>query len=223
MRGYSGTNIYNTVDLLIENDIKPSFKATLSLDNLKLLPQIWLSYYDLYKKYNHVQYSPTLDTTSSDITYLTDWHNSLKEIIKYELAFLKQNSYPLWSWFKESTKINCLTSNRLHIHNDGNIYICHGCPYIKNNKKFIIGNTNNNKLKDLFVENDEKQTNKTCETCEATYCSVCHINNIDENSGNYMDVYDSWVKCRQKNENKCKYYKIFAKYSRVLKTAYRIG
>jgi hypothetical protein len=26
---------------------------------------------------------------------------------------------------------------------DGNIYICHGCPYSKNNGDFIINNTKN--------------------------------------------------------------------------------
>lgn len=222
-RGYNKEKILKTFDYLVNNDIKPSLKATLSLKNLKLLPQIWISYYEIFKKYNHISYSPTLDTTDNNISYLNDWENSLQEIITYELNFLKKYQRPLWFWFKESEKINCLNSNRLHIHNDGNIYLCHGCPYLENNNKFVIGNTKQGKLSDLFIDYETDEINMTCKMCDALYCSVCHINNISDNVNNIDGVNNNWIKCRHLNENKCKYYRIFAKYSRILKTAFIKG
>ena len=223
MRGYSSEILLKTSDLLLENGIKPSFKATLSLKNLKLLPDIWKSYYELYKKYDFISYSPTLDTTDNDVSYLNDWEESLREIIKYELTFLRENGRPLWFWFRENEKINCATENRLHMHNDGNFYICHGCPYINNNEKFILGNTKNNTIIELLTQKCEENINPICNQCEATYCSVCHILNIKNDCQNVSDVYKKWNLCRHQNENKCKYYKIFAKYSRILKTAYLKG
>ncbi len=223
MRGYDGEKIFKTFDLLLESGIKSDLKATLSLDKLKLLPEIWMSYYNLFKKYDFISYSPTLDTTNNNIEYLNDWETSLKEIITYELNFLKKYQRPLWYWFREHEKISCLNSNRFHIHNDGNIYLCHGCPYLKNNEKFILGNTQNNNLIDLFFENDETEKNAECENCDATYCSVCHINNIAENIKTITEVSNEWVKCRHLDKNKCKYYKIFGKYSRILKMAFRKG
>lgn len=218
MRGYGGENIFKTADILIENGMKPSFKATLSLDKLDLLPEIWLSYYDLSKRYDFIDYSPTLDTTNDNIEYLDVWEKSLKEIIKYELAFLKKHERPLWNWFRNQRKINCGTSNRLHIHNDGNVYICHGCPYVTDNYKFILGNTQKDKLKNLFVINEDK-SNHECKKCDAIYCSVCHVQYMTD-CQTPDEVYDKWSSCRTKNENRCKYYRLFAKYSRVLKTAY---
>lgn len=217
MRCYDTKNVFEVVDLLIEKGIKPSFKATISLNNIKLLPQIWLSYYDLFKKYDYIDYCPTLDTTDDDINYIEDWETSLREVIKYEHSFIKKYGRPLWFWFRDNEKISCSISNRLHIHNDGNMYICHGCPYINDNLKFILGNTKENKISDCISERII-DVNETCLKCDATYCSVCHINNMI-NEKNFNEVYDNWTKCRHINENKCKYFKVFAKYSRILKNS----
>ena len=109
------------------------------------------------------------------------------------------------------------------MHSDGNIYICHGCPYVQDNERFILGNTKNNSIEELLVYKCDENVNSKCEQCEATYCSVCHILNIGNDSKDILDVYKKWNSCRHLNENKCKYYKIFAKYSQILKTAYLRG
>jgi radical SAM protein with 4Fe4S-binding SPASM domain len=110
------------------------------------------------------------------------------------------------SWFNKPKKCNCQLLNSIHIGYDGNIYICHGCPYVNNNSKFILGNTKNNSLESCLIKNmNFNYMNKTCETCEAVYCAICHIFNV-ENESNLNNVINNWIVNRSNDINKCKYY-----------------
>jgi hypothetical protein len=76
-------------DLFIKYGIKFDFKATLSFDMFKYLPEIWQSYYELYIRYgSFVRYYPTLDTTYTLDDKLEDWKTALFKIIPLELKFI---------------------------------------------------------------------------------------------------------------------------------------
>lgn len=219
MRGNNSKQIFDTVELLQKHNIIFYFKATLSFEQIKNLPEIWKSYEQLHDKYGPLiaSYCPTLDTEYSSLEYIDEWKKSLLIILKYELNFIKKHGYPLWKWFKDSSKANCKLNNSIHVHNNGIIYICHGCPY-KQNEKFKLNNTKS--ITSFFdvMNKTYKFENipDECILCSATYCQVCHISNLTEDS----DPHKNWISCRVNNINRCKYYKIFGFVSKLLKYFY---
>ena len=94
--------IFKVADLLIANGVHVSFKATLSMDSLSLLPQIWDSYKELYDRYDFVHYSPTIDQTDKDNTdeNFKIWKDVLKKVAIKEIDFIKKHGRPLWVWFE---------------------------------------------------------------------------------------------------------------------------
>ena len=207
--------IFEVADMLKANSIRFDFKATLSFDMIKYLSQIWDSYYDLHSKYGSiVTYYPTLDTTKSDLKYFDDWKNSLLQVIKKEYDFIQKHHYALFGWLNDGRKGNCNLGNSLHIHTDGNIYICHGCAYKDNNENLKYGNINSiNSLYDVL--NDDFEINdvlKQCKECPATYCSVCHANSIksDENPR------EKWFVCKVNNKSRCMFFRYFGYISKLL-------
>lgn len=213
-RGNNSQKIFEVADMLFNNKIKFSFKATLPFDQFKNLNNVWDDYYKLYQKYGDiVTYFPTLDTNTTDSSYLEVFENQLKTIIKKEKRFIQKYMHPLMGWFN-GRKSNCLIRNSIFIHNNGNIYLCHGCPYLNISKHFSYANTATiNSLYDILEHNYiNYNLNTTCEKCEATYCSVCHITQITEND-NPLEV---WSSCRLRNNERCKYFKLFGKYNRLL-------
>ena len=217
MRGDNSKNIFETADLLEQFGISFSFKATLSFDLLDKLPEIWQSYEQLFEKYGKkATYAPTLDTTYKSDDKLRIWTEAVLKVAKLESKFINQHGYPLWEWFRLDTKkANCMLGNSIHVHNDGNIYICHGCAYTDKKEIFTINKTKN--ITSFFdVLSDKYQINTIphiCEKCIATYCQVCHIEQIDKDK----DPYQQWVVARLANLNRCKYYKVFGFISKLLK------
>ena len=123
-RGNNSDKIFIVAKMLKVTNIKFDFKATLSFDMIKYLPEIWKSYEKLYEEFgNTIRYYPTLDTTLDSLEYYSEWKNALQQIIKYEYLFVKKHNHPLWGWFDETSKRNCMLGNSIFIHNDGNIYI----------------------------------------------------------------------------------------------------
>jgi radical SAM protein with 4Fe4S-binding SPASM domain len=115
----------------------------------------------------------------------------------------------------ETRKFNCQLNNSIHVHNNGNIYICHGCAYKDNNLNLCIGNTSNissffDVLTSTYHYNSLPQE---CINCNATYCSICHITHLEPT----QDPYKHWLDCRVNNINRCKYFKIFGFISKLLR------
>lgn len=217
MRGDNSKRIFETADVLKEVGVQFSFKATLSFDMLDKIHEIWKSYEKLYEKYGvAARYSPTLDTTYKSDDKLDVWISSLLKILPLESKFIKKHGHTLWDWFSlKPKKANCMLGNSIHVHNNGKIYICHGCAYIDNNKNLQLGDINNIQSF-LDVLSDKYQLNAIpyeCQRCCATYCQVCHANEIDVNK----DPYEQWISCRTNNFSRCKYYKIFGFLSKILK------
>lgn len=214
-RGYKKDKILQAADLLNEAGISFVFKATLAFDMIPHLVEIWKSYEELFYKYpnNNVRYIPTIDTANTSAEYYDDWKKVLLEVAKLEYKFIDKNGFPLWTWFSDGHKMSCRLKNTFHIHTDGNIYVCHGAPYLKNNK-LKIGNTSTTDLNDLLKTTQEThQLLESCIKCSATYCSVCHVVQLSEDD----DVYEGWIRKRPSNQTRCKYYKYFGYISKLLK------
>lgn len=215
-RGYSPKKVFEAADFLRQHQIQFSFKAALSFDMIKYLPEIWASYRDLYDRYPdmHVRYSPTLDTTQSLEKYLDDWKTSLQNVAKLEFKFIRQHGHPLWSWFLDGKKSICKLKNTCLVHTNGNVYVCHGGPWAKC-KNTIIGTTDMNLNHILSKTIDSNVISSKCLKCNATQCSVCHIEQLNEND----NVVDGWAKNRANDSVRCQYFKEFGRMSRLLKFA----
>lgn len=215
-RANNSDKIFTVAKMLKQANVKFDFKATLSFDMICHLPEIWKSYEKLYEEFgNIVRYHPTLDTTFDSLEYYDQWKNALKQIIKYEYSFVKKHKQPLWSWFSENSKRNCMLGNSIFIHNDGNIYICHGCAYKNENQNLKIGNTHDIGSLNNVISNQyhfDKLPDE-CINCCATSCSVCHIINITP----YEDPHQEWLECRIRKVNRCQYFKYFGVISHILK------
>lgn len=214
-RGYTKDKIIQTADLLHEVGIYFSFKATLAYDMICKLPEIWKSYEELFYKYPdmNVRYFPTLDTSVTLPEYFDVWKQKLIEVANLEYNFSKKHGFPLWSWFSEGHKMICKIKNTFHIHSDGNIYLCHGSPYIKNDK-LKFGTTDNIDLNSLIYKTiGPTEILDSCLKCCATYCAVCHVTHLDEND----DIYEGWITKRSSNAQRCKYFKYFGYISYLLK------
>ena len=73
------------------------------------------------------------------------------------------------------------------MHSDGNLYLCHGAPYLDEEKKnkFILATTrqleNLDDPQDILFRDDNIFINaarKDCLECEATFCGMCHIQEV---------------------------------------------
>ena len=218
-RGNTSEQVFETAQYLFDQGIQFSFKATLSYDMIYALPEIWDSYKQLSDRFdNTVTYFPTLDTaTTPDPSIFEIWKKVTLEVAKKEYQYIKQYGRPLWQWFSHGRKMNCGLGNSIHMHNDGNIYICHGCPYLSNSKRFITQNINTiNSLYEVISEKFNMELDDTCKKCEATHCSACHVTQLKDTD----DIYKNWSSCRSNNPEKCKYYKWFGYVSKLLKFSY---
>lgn len=223
MRCNDGDKTIKTAKLLSENNFKIAFKATLSYDLLKYLPDIWKSYEKLYYDFNcnsNIDYAPTLDTTCKDCPddYIEIWKKSILEIAKLEFKFIKKNKKFLMSWFKDRQqyRTNCSLSGKILFDIDGNIYLCHGCPYSKHKSDFLLGNTKSiQSLDDVFKINlDFKKQNYRsieCLKCGATFCNICNIAQV--NSKRYKD---DWIECSTNNKLRCTFFRYFGIVNRAL-------
>ena len=219
MRANNAEKVFQTANLLKQIGITCFFKATLSFNMLDKLPEIWKSYEQLYYSFsNKVRYSPTLDTTYKSDDKLGVWAKSLIDVMHLEKQFIKKHGHPLWDWFNiPARKSNCMLGNSIHVHNDGTIYICHGCAYITNNKKMKIATTHNIDTFFDIISNKYKLSYlpKQCIECVATHCQICHAQQLNKND----DPFQDWVNCRINNLNRCKYFKMFGFVSKYLRSS----
>lgn len=220
-RGNTREIILRTAHMLKDNGFDVRFKATLSYDMIRFLPEIWKSYEKLNDEFGELEYSPTLDTTISEMPEenFQEWKHSLEEIAKLEFDFYRKNNRFLMSWFNtdgQDNKLVCNIDYNINIHLDGNIYPCHGCSYSCNNKDFIIGNTKQiESLADVLCKQVEKYNRpRECEICGAVFCNICHVAEVRP-----LAFKDDWVKCMTNNKLRCKYFKYFGKIKTMLDLA----
>lgn len=205
-RGYNTDILFKTVEYIFNKGICFDFKATLSLDSLDMIPSIWDSYLELYNKYNWIYYSPTLDTTNKFIENsenFSTWKKSINEIAKKEYKFFLEHGRFLSSFFNRG-KLVCNLSDSIFLHSDGNMYNCHGCPYLSSKNNYIIGNIFDiDNLYSIINFKYDLERPDICKKCVANYCAICHVNELKKDS----NVYTDWSTCLPNNINKCKYYK----------------
>lgn len=222
-RGTDSSVIFRVADELIERGFDVSFKATLSMDSLNLLPQIWDSYEELWQKYPFVYYSPTIDQTNgnnSDENFEI-WKKVLVDIARRERVFIAEHKRPLWSWFTNPGKLACSPNNIVHIHCDGNMYVCHGCQYQERSKYFITGNTKQ-------IDDLEKSLNKgfrptlrdiRCVECSAVECSVCHVCELAKTDETAINHKELWTKIMVNNQDRCRFFQYFGKIYHAIRLA----
>lgn len=223
MRGSNSEMIFRTARMLSENGFRVSFKATLSYDMISHLPEIWKSYELLEQQFEGINYSPTLDTTVKETgdEIFQQWKKSIAQIAKLEYSFFKRKSRFLSSIFIETSesKRSCNLKSHLLIHTDGNIYICHGCPYSNNKNDFKMGNINqisslNEILDSSYDFGSSSRHPEECDQCSAMFCNICHVSQVD--SKNYEK---DWFMCRTANKLRCKYFKYLGKVNIALQLA----
>lgn len=157
-RGYTREKVIETAKLLDEAGVLISFKATLSFDMIPHLPEIWKSYAELEDMFPNsgLVYAPTLDTNVSDGKWIDDWKKAVVEVAKLEREHILTRGRPLWSWLMREWKSNCRLKNSLHVHSDGNIYVCHGSPYAKC-KQLKLGTLQDDTFEDILARTYDMQ------------------------------------------------------------------
>lgn len=215
--------VLKTAKFLKDCGFEISFKATLSFDMLDHLPDIWRSYLNLRESLgSFVQYSPTLDMTTSDPDVLGKWRANLMKLAKLEYKLWKDtgNTSPLLAPFELGTKKRvCDMRNTVMMHDDGNFYICHGCAYLPDEKRkmLVIGNTKTTSIEQALQEAhkiDFSKRNHDCMKCPATWCTTCHSMHVDPS--NYRD---DWLRCLSSNKTRCEFFKVFSTIARALHAA----
>ena len=222
-RGYSGDRVIKTIELLKEKGIQFHLKATITEDSIHMMPKCWESYEQLYDRFGRcIAYSPSLDTSSQlSKMDVDEWKEVVLQLAKNEFRFIKKNKHPLMSWFNFGQKKICDIRHSILMHSDGNLYLCHGAPYLDEEKKnkFILATTrqleNLDDPQDILFRDDNIFINaarKDCLECEATFCGMCHIQEVDSS------IYQQdWIPCISRNKKKCQLYKEFGKIARALK------
>lgn len=222
-RGYSSDEVMKTLELLKEKNVQFHLKATITEDSISMMPQCWKSYEQLYDRFGRcISYSPSLDTSSQlrEID-MDEWKKIIFQLAKNEFGFIKKNRHPLMSWFNFGQKKICDIRNSIHMHSDGNFYLCHGAPYLDEKKKtkFILTTTKQiehlDNPQDILFRNDNifiDSRRNECMNCEATFCGMCHIQEVDPNA-----YQKDWIQCISRNRKKCQLYQEFGKIARALK------
>ena len=224
-REYGSCEVLPTLDFLVKRDIPFSLKATITEDSVQLMPECWKSYEKLYDKYGRqISYCPTLDTSSElDNIDLQSWTEISKQLAKLEFKFIQKHHHPLMSWFKRDQKRICDVRNTIHMHTDGNLYVCHGAPYLDAGKrdKFVITTTkklleSNDIQNELFRDDliDASSRAQECLVCEATFCGMCHVGIVDP-----QHFKDHWIPCMVCQKKRCQIYREFGKVARALSFA----
>ena len=143
-RKHDGRTTIENAKKLAAAGVQVRFKATLSYDMISKLPEIWDSYRALHEQLSSYEkadtrYAPTIDMMSNDSFHFDEWKRAIVEVAKRERKFIVENGHPLMLWLSENAKYSCGTSKSVHLHSDGNMYICHACPYAKDKQAFSYG------------------------------------------------------------------------------------
>jgi len=209
-RGYSPDVMIEYVKKFLDAGADAHFKATLSLDMIDSLPDIWKSYESLFMKLgNVVSYSPTLDTvdriSEEDVQM---WISAMKKIARLEFDFARKHGRPLMSWFGPGYRGNCRLTNTVNVQPDGNIYICHACPYMSDCRKTLLGNTSEiETFDDVTIKTYPDTMSEDCVNCGATYCTICHASLLRPDE----DPAKEWLNVKSREPLRCKLFREFGK------------
>ena len=213
-----GQTIIDVARMLKDNGFSWSLKATASSKTIKYIPLAWKEYEKLYNEFgNIIQYSLTLDMTSKDLDkHFDEWKCTVIEIMAHEYQFVKQHKHFLMSWlnYKEfnDNKMTCCKDYACHLHTNGNIYICHGCAYVDNHQKFLLGSTKSiDSLTSILKTHNYGTRNNDCFNCGAVFCNMCHVYNVNPN-----DIFGTWLSSIDKNKTRCMYFKYFGLAKKIL-------
>lgn len=214
-RRTSVDSIIRVADMLCDRGMQVSFKATLSMDSLSMLPMIWDSYSELHDRHPFVRYAPTLDQTDADNTdaAFEDWKRVLPDVASREVGFIRRNGYPLWNWFSAPGKLACNLNGSVHMHCDGNVYYCHGCEYQNGCERFVVCRTSDiERLEDMVNSGfrSDLRTRK-CNECSAVVCAVCHVAELAKSDEMSKDVVGNWTRAMVNSPGRCRFFRHFAK------------
>lgn len=212
MRGYGYLEIERSVETIDKAGFFWSFKSTLSFDCIAHFEEMWDSFSVLHKKYPHIKFSPTIDTTECDIGRFEEFKTQLIRVAHKEIGFYKENGDFLLSWFTDRLHKTCDVNDHIYIDRDGYTYTCHGCPYLKDSDAFRGANIENvENLDECIGYGYNVRRPKDCVQCEAKYCAICFCTKADR-----KDVKGSWGAAAPKDGNLCKYYKFVGYITNIL-------
>ncbi len=75
------------MDLIDSTGFFWNFKSTLSLGCIEHFSEMWDSFCEIHKRYPHVKFSPTIDTTECDIGKFEEFKHQLVGISHKEVGF----------------------------------------------------------------------------------------------------------------------------------------
>lgn len=225
-RGYDGGEALKMIELLAQRSVPFSLKATIAADSIAMMPQCWESYAKLYARFGKsVQYAPAIDTSSSleEIDF-AEVKRAFTKIAKSEFKFIKKNNHPLMAWLQAGQKKICDVRYSIHMHSDGNLYVCHGAPYQEDSRRqqLVVATTKElekmpSSLPDFLFRDDAidiTKQNTSCQDCDAVFCGICHVSCVD--ASKYQQ---DWLPCMAKQKKRCQIYQMFGYMARALRFA----
>lgn len=219
-RHNDGKTTIQNAKKFIQSGFDVDFKATLSYDMISKLPEIWESYRLLHDEIGRcASYGPTIDMSADNGSYISEWKEAVREVMKKEKHFIMKHGYPLMTWLNDYQKRSCSIDNTVHLHSDGKMYICHGCPYSSNAESKSYGSFMDIDSLAPYLKNYDSSIaeNAHCTRCGAVYCAVCHAMNSYEKT--VSKNIQQWNKCKSNSEERCLYYQYFSYMAAALKYA----
>ena len=105
--------------MLSESGAHVSFKATVSYEDIGLMPDLWDSYKSLVNEWPDLKYCPTLDSVGTGAYDINDWSNVVQRLCRREYSFYREHGKFLMSWFDDERPRSCGLNNRVFLHTDG--------------------------------------------------------------------------------------------------------
>ena len=216
LRRSSSSVVLKGMELLNKNGISFGLKSTVTYQDFKYLPDTWLEYEQLYRKYG-TKLSTTVDYHNIDFyKYRDEIEESLLRIAKYETIFHKEHGKFL-SNILTGTKFYCgCGKGMMSVNTSGDAYYCHGCFY--SDKLKPTANIFDPDIVETIKDNfnyfyDHAKVNDECAKCVALTCLKCNVKKY-ENS-NKTDFLDKWHDYTSQSEL-CDYYKLTGRIGRAV-------
>lgn len=210
--------VREALEILKENELDFSLKATLEHKNFKYLPEIWDDFYSLYKTYGkNVKYALTIDYHNIEIEkYYDDLEKALLEVAKREKDFYKENKTFLSSIFEMKKAFCSAGKQSMTIDIDGSIYLCHGCLYSNSKPEFCYSSIFRPEFLDDLKEKFKEVNTffiEDCENCVAMLCLRCNVKKYElSNKKIFLDKWNDYTDQKEL----CKYYKLSGRIGRAL-------
>ena len=210
--------VREALELLKQNDLPFTMKATLEQKNFKYLPEIWEDFHNLYNEFGkNIKYALTVDYHNVEVMkYYSEIERALIEVAKKEKQFILKNDRMLSTIF-EKRKAACSAGRQsVAIDIDGTISLCHGCLYssLKDELKYS-SIFNDNFVDDLRKKSEEikQQNEEHCSNCVALLCLRCNVKKYEcSNKNKFLDRWHDYLN----QQELCEYYKLCGRIGRAL-------